>query len=169
MTPLLEAHDLYRFYHIGDDETLALRGVSVSIDAGQTVAIMGPSGSGKSTLINCLAGLDEPDGGWVALAGERITRRPQAEQTALRARHIGILLQSGNMLDNLRVDENLRACMHFAGKMPARDTIDAALASVGVAGRAGAYPDQLSGGELARASLALALINQPTVLLVDEP
>jgi putative ABC transport system ATP-binding protein len=94
--PAIEARDLYRFYHTGDDETLALRGVSLSLEPREVVAVMGPSGSGKSTLVNCLAGLDEPDGGWVAVAGERMTRRPQAEQARLRAGRIGILLQSGN-------------------------------------------------------------------------
>ena len=83
MTPALEAHYLYRFYHVGDDETLALRGVSFSIAAGETVAVTGPSGSGKSTLINCLAGLDDPDGGWVAIGGQRMTPQPQPEQFRL--------------------------------------------------------------------------------------
>jgi putative ABC transport system ATP-binding protein len=80
----LEAHDLYRFYHASEDETLALRGVSLSVFPGETVAIVGPSGSGKSTLINCLAGLDEPDADWVGVMGERMTRRPEAERAALR-------------------------------------------------------------------------------------
>src|SRR5438132_823578 len=87
MTPALEAHDLYRFYHVGDEETLALRGVSLSISAGETVAVIGPSGSGKSTLINCLAGLDDPDGGWVTVSGHRITRRLQRDQSRLRTVH----------------------------------------------------------------------------------
>lgn len=167
--PALEAHDLYRFYHASDDETLALRGVSLSIQPGETVAVMGPSGSGKSTLVNCLAGLDDPDGGWVNVAGNRMTRRPQAEQTALRARLIGLLLQSGNMLDHLTIGDNLRAAIRFAGNKPSRSVIDEALADVGLLDRATAFPDQLSGGELARASLALAVINDPAVLIVDEP
>jgi putative ABC transport system ATP-binding protein len=165
----LEAHDLYRFYHAGDDETLALRGVSLSVRRGEVVAVMGPSGSGKSTLVNCLAGLDEPDGGWVAVAGKRITRRPKAEQSALRARLIGLLLQSGNMLDHLTIGDNLRADMHFGAMKRDGDLVEKALADVGLPGRRGSFPDQLSGGELARASLALALINDPAVLIVDEP
>src|SRR6202158_4079140 len=77
-TCAIEAHDLYRFYHTGEDETLALRGVSLHVDLGETVALVGPSGSGKSTLLACLAGLDEPDGGYVMLRGKRLTRRPEA-------------------------------------------------------------------------------------------
>jgi putative ABC transport system ATP-binding protein len=169
MAVALEAHDLYRFYHAGDEETLALRGVSLSVEAGEVVAVKGPSGSGKSTLVNCLAGLDEPDGGWVAVAGKRMTRRPKQAQDALRARYIGVLLQAGNLLDHLTVADNLGAAMRFAGRPRRRETIDSALAAVGLAGHANAFPDQLSGGELARAGLALALINEPPILLVDEP
>jgi putative ABC transport system ATP-binding protein len=164
----LEAHDLYRFYHAGEDETLALRGVSLSVDRSETVAIVGPSGSGKSTLLGCLAGLDEPDGGWVCIEGERLTRRSESERARVRARRVGILLQSGNLLDHLTVAQNLNLAMALAGQ---RDTcrVLPALESVGIAGRADAYPSQLSGGELARAGLALALINHPAILLADEP
>ena len=169
MTPALEAHYLYRFYHVGDDETLALRGVSFSIAAGETVAVTGPSGSGKSTLINCLAGLDDPDGGWVAIGGQRMTRQPQPEQSRLRARHVGILLQSGNLQDHLTLKDNMLAAHFLAGKTGGSANIDAALEAVGLPGRAKAFPDQLSGGELARAGLAVALVNNPTVLLADEP
>jgi putative ABC transport system ATP-binding protein len=169
VTAALEAHELYRFYHVGDDETFALRGVSLDVQAGEFVAIVGPSGSGKSTLISCLAGLDDPDGGWVAVAGQRITRRPQAERDRIRARHIGIVLQAGNLLDHLTVQGNLEAVLQFSGGSSRSQATESALSAVGVAGRAGAYPDQLSGGELARASFAVAVVNEPAVLLLDEP
>ena len=81
-TTALEAHQLFRFYHAGDDETLALRGVSLSVEEGEMLAITGPSGSGKSTLLACLAGLDEPDGGFVRVAGETMSRRPEAERAS---------------------------------------------------------------------------------------
>lgn len=164
----LEAHDLYRFYHAGEDETLALRGVSLRVASGETVVVAGPSGSGKSTLLACLAGLDEPDGGWVAVAGERLTRRPQPARARIRARRIGMLLQSGNLLEHLTVRENLAVAMSLAGT---RDDAKAqtALEAVGLAARGDALPAQLSGGELARAGLALALVNDPVVLLADEP
>jgi putative ABC transport system ATP-binding protein len=165
----LEAHNLYRFYHAGEEETLALRGVSLSLQPAETVAVTGPSGSGKSTLLNCLAGLDEPDGGWVAVMGKRMTRRPEAERTALRARYIGMLLQSGNLLDHLTVADNLRVATSLVPGRRPWISVDAALGAVGLAERAGALPAQLSGGELARAGLALALMNDPPVLLADEP
>ncbi len=94
---VLEAFDLYRFYHTGDEETLALRGVSLHVEAGEIVVVMGPCGSGKSTLLSCLVGLDEPDGGYVQLMGKRLTRRPETERSAMRAAEIGILLQSRNL------------------------------------------------------------------------
>src|SRR2546428_13944818 len=96
MTPALEAHYLYRFYHVGDDETLALRGVSFSIAAGETVAVTGPSGSGKSTLINCLAGLDDPDGGWVAIGGQKEAPPPPPEQVPLAARPVRVHIAAGH-------------------------------------------------------------------------
>jgi putative ABC transport system ATP-binding protein len=165
----LEAHDLYRFYHVGDEETLALRGASLFLRPAETVAITGPSGSGKSTLLNCLAGLDVPDGGSVAVKGERMTRRSEGERAALRRRYMGILLQSGNLLDHLTVADNLRLAMSLAGTGRHDSAVKAALTSVGLADRMQALPARLSGGELARAALALALIDDPPILLADEP
>src|SRR5947208_6644930 len=97
----VEATDLYRFYHVGDDETLALRGVSLQVNSGEIVAVTVPSGSGKSTLLACLAGLDEPDGGTVHVAGERLSRRPEEERAAVRARSIGLLFQQENLIGHL--------------------------------------------------------------------
>ncbi len=167
---VLEASELYRFYHAGDDETFALRGVSLSVAAGEIVAVVGPSGSGKSTLLACLAGLDEPDGGYVSVAGTRITRRPEAERARLRARWIGVLLQSGNLLDHLSVTNNVRAAHTLVRDADrAGDDVASLLADVGLASRAHARPATLSGGEAARAGLAVALANDPPLLLADEP
>ncbi len=166
--PAVEAHELYRFFHAGDDEIFALRGVSLTVMPGEIVAVVGPSGSGKSTLLHCLAGLDEPDGGHVVVAGERITRRPEATRAALRAGHIGMLLQSGNLLEHLTVEQNVRlvrALSKVAGRASPRDL----LVVVGLEDKRSAWPSTLSGGEAARAGLAVALANDPPLLLADEP
>ena len=166
--PALEALSLYRFYHAGDDETFALRGVSLRVARGEIVAVLGPSGSGKSTLIACLAGLDEPDGGHALVAGRRITRRPEPERARLRARWIGVLLQAGNLLDHLTVEQNVRVAQSLASE-PDRLPPERLLDDVGLSDRLDARPATLSGGELARAGLAVALANDPAVLLADEP
>lgn len=165
---VLEAVDLYRFYHTGEDEVLALRGVSLHVDAGEIVVVMGPSGSGKSTLLSCLAGLDEPDGGYVKLVGKRLTRRPEAERAAIRAAEIGILLQSRNLFEHLSLDDNIRLQMWLAHKFD-KQRAGRLIDLVGLSGRRYARPAQLSGGESARAALAVALSTEPKVLLADEP
>ncbi len=165
--PAIEATDLYRFYHAGDDETLALRGVSLTVMPGEMVAVAGPSGSGKSTLMACLAGLDDPDGGTVHIGGQRMSRRPETERARLRAGSIGILLQSGNLLEHLSVLENVKLAQALSGSR-SRSPRDV-LAWVGLSHRGHAAPSRLSGGEAARAGLAVALAGAPAVLLADEP
>ncbi len=167
-TRALEAVDVYRFYHAGEDETLALRGVSLHVGLGEIVALVGPSGSGKSTLLACLAGLDEPDGGYVVLRGRRLTRKPEAERAARRAAELGVLLQSGNLLEHLSIEDNVALPMRLANAFDARRQDDL-LARVGLRDRRDARPSELSGGEAARAGLAVALACAPTVLLADEP
>jgi putative ABC transport system ATP-binding protein len=166
MSAVLEARDLYRFFHAGDDEALALQGVSLSVERGEMVAVTGPSGSGKSTLLACLAGLDEPDGGTVSVEGARLSRRPEEERAAVRARRIGVLFQHGNLIGHLSVAGNVALAQRLGGR--AADP-DALLERCGIAARAHARPAQLSGGELARAGLAVALANDPAILLADEP
>jgi putative ABC transport system ATP-binding protein len=165
---ILDARDLYRFYHAGDEETLALRGVSLSASAGELVAVMGPSGSGKSTLLACIAGLDEPDGGVVEIAGTRMSRRSEATRAAVRAGSIGMLFQSHNLIAHLDIEGNVLLAQELAGRADGEHT-RVILASVGLGARAHARPEQLSGGELARAGLAVALANDPPLLLADEP
>ena len=168
MSALLEAARLYRFFHAGDDEVLAVRGVSLSVAAGELVAILGPSGSGKSTLLACLAGLDEPQGGSVRVCGERLTRAPEARRAALRARSVGVLFQSANLIEHLSVEGNVTAAQRLAAR-PDRSRATRLLDRLGIGSRAGAYPSQLSGGEAVRAGLAVALANDPPLLLADEP
>jgi putative ABC transport system ATP-binding protein len=168
VTSRLDARDLYRFFHAGDDETLALRGVSISVAAGEMVAITGPSGSGKSTLLACLAGLDEPDGGVVSIDGERLSRRSETERAAIRACSIGMLFQSGNLVEHLSVLQNVVLAQRLA-RGRRRVQPKELLHELGLADRASARPSQLSGGETARAGLAVALANSPALLLADEP
>jgi putative ABC transport system ATP-binding protein len=164
----VEARELYRFFHTGDDEVLALRGVSLTAAAGEFVAVMGPSGSGKSTLLGCLAGLDEPDGGAVRIAGQLMSRQPERQRAALRARGVGVVLQSANLVEHLTLAANLRIAYRLAGGR-GRPDVDAVLDRVGLTGRSGAYPAHLSGGEGVRGGLAVALVNQPSVVVADEP
>jgi putative ABC transport system ATP-binding protein len=168
VSPAIEARELYRFYRIGDDETQALRGVSMEVTSGEIVAVVGPSGSGKSTLLACIAGLDEPDGGSVYINGERLSRRDEKTRTGLRARLMGMLLQNGNLFDHLTVRQNVRLKMRLAGQdNDAR--VAEVLDLVGIGSRGDAYPPNLSGGEAARAGLAVALAPKPPILIADEP
>lgn len=166
--PSLQAENLYRFFWAGEEETLALRGVTLEVHPGELVAVVGPSGSGKSTLLSCLAGLDEPSGGTVWVDGERMSHRPESVRAGLRARTIGIMLQSDSLFGHLTVAANVRLSQSL-GSAPSRPAVAEILASLGIAGRAVAYPSQLSGGEAARAGLAVALANDPPIVLADEP
>lgn len=164
----LAAHELYRFFHVEEDEVFALRGASLRLLAGEFVAIMGPSGSGKSTLLSCITGLDEPDGGHVEVAGKRMTRRPEAERARIRAAQFGILLQSANLFTHLNVEQNVRLPLLLARKSePGR--VDYLLETVGLRNRRHAFATELSGGEQARAALAVALVVDPPILIADEP
>ena len=162
------AAELYRFFHNGDAETVALRGVSLTLEVGEFVALVGPSGSGKSTLLACLAGLDNPDGGTVSIDGERLSRRPESATAAIRARSIGMLMQSGNLLEHLTVEENVRLQSRLA-KVPQSPAEADLLSELGISERRYALPSQLSGGEAARAGLAVALAAGPKILICDEP
>jgi len=165
---VLEAQELYRFFHSGDEEIKALRGVNVAFKAGELVSLMGPSGSGKSTLLHCLAGLDEPDGGMVKVFNEPMTRRPERQRADLRARYLGLMLQKNNVFDHLTVLQNIR----FAQSKRSRAEIDLdedIAERVGLAQRNHFLPPQLSGGERARAALAMAIAADPEIFLLDEP
>jgi putative ABC transport system ATP-binding protein len=165
----LEAHSLYRFFHVGDDETFALQGVSLTLGAGEVVAVTGPSGSGKSTLLSCLAGLEEPDGGYVTVDGVRLTRRPEAVRARLRAARIGMLFQQTNLVGHLSVADNVAVAQRISDESTSKRWRQEVLERCGIDHRAGHRGPQLSGGELARAGLAVALANDPAVILADEP
>ena len=144
----------------------------MTVQAGETVAVVGPSGSGKSTLLGCLAGLDEPAGGVVWVGGERLSHRSESERAQIRANRIGVLMQTNNLLGHLDLSANLRIAQ--LARRPGRGDrrvlpATGLLEAVGLGARRHAYPPELSGGELARAGLATALANDPDVLLADEP
>jgi len=162
------AHDLYRFFHARDDETRALRGISFSVSRGEFVALMGPSGSGKSTLLACLAGLDVPDGGQVELLGERIARLSEAERTARRLKHIGVLMQSRNLFSDLTVEENVRLPLILSDQSD-DGQVSRLLKDIRLSNRSFALSGELSGGEAARVGLAIALVRNPELVLADEP
>jgi putative ABC transport system ATP-binding protein len=164
----LDAREIYRFFHVGEDEIFALRGVSLTLSKGETVALMGPSGSGKSTLLSCLTGLDEPDGGAVIVGGVRLTRQPESERARFRAVNFGILRQSRNLFHHLTVAQNIRFQMILAGRKDEARVI-ALIAAIGLAHRANSYASQLSGGEAALVGLAVALAADPPILVADEP
>ena len=168
--PLLEARGLHRFFHIGDDETAALRDVALVLSPGELVAVTGPSGSGKSTLLACLTGLDEPDAGFVLVAGRRLTRRRESERASVRAKTFGILMQSGNLFPHLTVRENIALQLMLAGKrVDVEQRIATMLSNVDLDDRIDSYPAHLSGGEASRAGLAVALSANPPILVADEP
>jgi len=169
---VLCAEGLHRFYRSGEEEVAALRDVSVSLQPGELIAVTGRSGSGKSTLLGLLAGLDDPDGGRVTVAGERLSHRPSRVQARLRAAHIGVLTQVSGLLGHLDIAGNVELAARLRGRRRARGERGRALellALVGLEHRATAVPRQLSGGETARAGLAVALAGTPTLLLADEP
>ncbi len=165
---VIDAVDLYRFYHSGDEEVLALRGVCLEVAAGEMVAVVGPSGSGKSTLLACLAGLDDPDGGRVSIAGIPMSRVGERQRARLRAATMGVLLQSGNLIEHLSVAANVALARSLCARTERGRPLDV-LRRLGIEGRAAALPSTLSGGEVVRAGLAVALANEPSVLLADEP
>jgi len=169
--PLLVARDLHRDYHMGDEQVHAVRGVSLEIARGDSVAIVGPSGCGKSTLLNMLGGIDRPTSGAVTIDRERIDRMRDRDATRFRLRHIGFVFQRFYLMPALTALENVELPMAEARTARAARVERARelLAYVGLAGRHDHRPAQLSGGEQQRVAIARALANRPQLLLADEP
>ena len=155
----------------GGTPVRALRGVDLSIQAGEFVAVMGPSGCGKSTLLNLIAGLDTPTDGEVAIAGESLAGRGEDELARMRRKHVGVVFQFFNLLDGMTVLENVALAAVAAGSPRRRAETRALelLDLLGLADRAHLLPGPLSGGQRQRLAIARALANRPTVLLADEP
>lgn len=167
--PVVEARGLHRFFRRGGEEVAALRDVSLRLSAGELVAVMGPSGSGKSTLLNLLAGLDDPDGGSVTVAGQPISHQAPNAQARLRGRLLGVLTQASGLVEHLSVLDNLRLAASFRSAATRTSELQVLLDRVGLSERERARPSTLSGGETARANLAVALAGGPRLLLADEP
>lgn len=152
-------------------ETKALDGLTLSVTAGEAVAVMGPSGCGKSTLLNLVAGLDRPSAGGVRVAGQELTELNETGLALFRRRHIGMVFQFFNLIDDLPALDNVTLAAQLTGT-PARQARRRALellGELGVADRKDAYPAVLSGGERQRVAVARALMNRPALLLADEP
>jgi putative ABC transport system ATP-binding protein len=170
--PIAATRDLRKAYETGGAAVEALRGVTLSIDPGELIAITGPSGCGKSTLLHLLGGLDVPSGGTVMLAGERLDQLSEAKRAVLRRRHVGYVFQFFNLVANLSVADNVELPMLLTGRSPsaARARRTELLGRLGLnADDARKAPAELSGGEQQRVALARALANEPSVLLADEP
>jgi putative ABC transport system ATP-binding protein len=162
-------HAVTRVYRSTAGPVTALAGVTASFAAGTFTAVMGPSGSGKSTLLHCAAGLDRPTSGEVILAGTVLRGLSENKLTLLRRRHVGFVFQSFNLLPYLTAGQNVALPLRLAGRRPRRDEIGAALAAVGLDGRAGHRPAELSGGQQQRVAIARALVTGPQVIFADEP
>jgi putative ABC transport system ATP-binding protein len=166
---VLEAKSLCKEVSSPEGALTILDDVSLAVRAGESVAVVGASGAGKSTLLALLAGLDEPSAGEVWLDGEELSALDEDGRAAARARHVGFVFQSFHLVPSLTALENVMLPLELAGRADARQAAKDVLGKVGLSGRLGHYPRQLSGGEQQRVAIARAFVTSPTVLFADEP
>ena len=169
MEDVIRLEGVTKIYQAGSPPALA--DVSMNVSAGEVAAVMGPSGSGKSTMLNLIAGLDKPTSGSVTVAGRRIDSLGEAALARFRTRHVGIIFQFFNLLDDLTVADNVLLPAQLAGasRRQARGRAEELLERMGIAEHRDAYPARLSGGQRQRVAIARALVNSPELLLADEP
>lgn len=171
MTALVTLRNVTKSYVRGKQKVEVLHGVDLTIEPGEFLALMGPSGSGKTTLLNLVAGLDQPTGGEVAVAGERIDQLSRGSLSDWRARHIGFIFQFYNLLPVLSAEANVEVPLLLTNlsKTERRRRVQLALELVGLADRARHKPNELSGGQQQRVAIARAVVSDPTLLVCDEP
>ncbi len=168
---MIEIHDLKKIYHVGDVDVHALRGVNLSVAAGDFVAVVGPSGSGKSTLFHILGGLTPPTSGSVYIGGRDLLKMTEAERANLRKTGVGFVFQKYNLLPTLSAADNIEIARDIAGRrhQPLDPQFSEILKLLGIEGRLHHKPRALSGGEQQRVAIARAIVNHPALLLADEP
>ena len=169
--PIVSIRGVSKSYRRGDQVVPVLAGITLAIDEGEFVALMGPSGSGKSTLLNLIAGIDKPDAGELLVGGEDITRLSEAELADWRAAHVGFIFQFYNLMPVLDAFENVELPLLLTRltKRERRARVETALALVGLADRMTHRPNELSGGQQQRVAIARAIISDPTIIVADEP
>ncbi|MBV1848594.1 ABC transporter ATP-binding protein [Catellatospora tritici] len=171
MTPILELREVHRTHGKGEAAVHALRGVTIEVQAGELVAVMGPSGSGKSSLLNLAGGLDSPDSGEVLVEGRALSTLSRQELAKLRRHSVGYVFQALNLVPSLTAAENVALPLELDGvsARKARPQAEAALAEVELSGYADRFPDEMSGGQQQRVAIARALVGQRRLVLADEP
>ena len=171
MIPIIETLDLYKTYKLGNVDIEVLKDINVTVYEGEFVSIMGPSGSGKSTLLYLMGGLDKPTSGSIKIAGKELATMNDKAQSIMRRRNIGFVFQFYNLIPNLDIEENIMLPILLDGKRikTYKKELDEILEIVGLSDRRRHTPRELSGGQQQRVAIARALINQPDIILADEP